>query len=417
MYSFRLLKILSACAFLIFLSSLIFSQNNIGQYYDEAPLRTWNVWAPYPSRNAALGDCILALGNQDPLSGMHNPATLKFNDLIALSCSISANSIKLYRYSVVNTGEVIPGVHNTTIGPVRYFAIEHFGIGFSVKGINIAVNIAEQENYRRPELDHAYSISTGGRINALYSGRLRTMNFSFSYPIIKDRLQVGAAFSYLYGNHSKDFTLRMPVDENYIEDILKDEQKLRGSCFHLGLLYKVFQKFHIGFALRTPYDKRADSSVYRECSSSYVIIADSYFSEDYYHQPMVMGLGFSFQPNFDLLLTADLSFFRWKSYQAERFDLPLMRDFQNTLKIGIGIEYILIQKIGGSPFNLPIRIGYVHDPQPAVSPEWNHHYFTVGTGFNLSKLTFDFCAYLGKGGGKDINLYNRRVVATIAINL
>ncbi len=410
MYSFRLLKILSVCAFLIFFSSLIFSQNNIGQYYDEAPLRTWNVWAPYPSRNAALGDCTLALGNQDPLSGMHNPATLKFNDLIALSCSISANSIKLYRYSVVNTGEVIPGLHNTTIDPVRYFAIEHIGLGFSVKGMNIALNIAEQENYRRPELDQAYSISTGGRIDALYSGRLRTMNFSFSYPIIKDRLQVGAGFSYLYGNYSKDFSLRMPVDGLYINDILKDEQKLKGSCFHLGLLYKVFREFHIGFALRTAYDKRADSSVYREYSSSYVTIADSYFSEDYYHQPMVMGLGFSFKPNLDLLLTADLSFFRWKSYQAERFDSPLMRDFQNTLKIGIGMEYILRH-------NLPIRIGYVHDPQPSVSPEWNHHYFTVGTGFNLSKLIFDFCAYLGKGGGEDINLYNRRVIATIAINL
>jgi hypothetical protein len=417
MFFFRLIKIILICAFFIFISSLLFSQDNIGQYYDEAPLISWNIWAPYPSRNAALGDCILALGNQDPLSGMHNPAALKFTNPMILSCSLSANSIKLYRYSVVNTGEVIPGVNNTTVDGVRYFAIEDFGVGFSLKGVSIAINIAEQENYRRPELNQAYSISTGGRIDATYSGHLRTINFSLSYPLIKDHLHVGAGYSYLYGNIDNDLSLRMDFDRTLANDIIRDEQKLKGSCFHLGLLCKVFREFTIGFALRTPYDKRANSSVYREYSSSLITIADSYHSEDYYHQPLVMGVGFSFKPSLDLLLTADFSFFRWQSYEAKRFDSLLTRDFKDTVKVGMGMEYILRHKIGESFLNLPIRIGYIHDPQPSVSEKWQHHYFTLGTGFTVSKLTFDFCGYLGKGGGEGIDLYNRRIIATIAVHL
>lgn len=414
-YTLRLVVFFSL--FLI-ASSFIFCQENLEQYFDEAPLRSWNIWSPYPARNTAMGDCILAVPSRSSLSGMHNPANLSAAKQVIISCTLSVNSTQLFRYSVVNTGEVIPGVLNTSIdNTIEHFNLDHLGIIFPIKKGSIALNLAEWEDYRRPELRQAYSISTGGRIDGIFSGKLRSANLSFSYPFFKERLHIGAGFSYLYGKQSKELSLKMDSYGFEVVDEFRDEQKLKGSCFHLGLLLKVSESFKTGVALRTPFNKRAASNVHRKYSSDFITISHSYFSQDSYHQPLMIAWGLSYQLNPDLLLAADLSFFNWESYRVERFGVPLPREFRDTIKIGIGLEYIP-KKLGLSFLQkLPLRIGYIRDPQPCASPECNYHYITIGTKFTIKNLSLDIAAQIGRGRGDDINLLNRRIIISLDLGL
>jgi len=402
----------------IITSTFIFSQANLGQYYDEAPLRSWNILAPYAAKNAAMGECIFAFDMEDSLSAMHNPAALRRVKRFAVSFNISVNFIELFRYSVVNTGEVIPGVLNTNIdNPIGYFALEHFGINFPFKGGSIALNISEQEDYRRPELRQAYSISTGGSIDAFYKGKLHNANFSFSYPLLKQRLRIGAGFSLLYGKQNNELSLEMEHYLTEVTDMVKDEQKLKGYYLHFGMILNASKDFQMGFALRTPYNKKATSNFYREYSSEYITISQSNFSEDSYHQPLIIGGGIKYQPNLDFTLTADFSFFRWESYRAERFDTLLPREFRNTLKIGIGAEFILRARHIKFISKLPLRIGYIIDPQPGTSPEWNYQYITFGSGFNIKSLSLDIAAQLGKGKADDRSVFNQRVIISFLYDL
>ena len=407
------LKVALLCSILIFIPSLLFSQQSLAQYFDEAPLWSWNIWAPYPAKNAAMGDCILALKAQSPLAGMHNPAALREVKRLNISCNLSANSIQLFRYSIVNTGEAFTGINT-----IRGFALSHLGVSFSLKGWNIALNLAEQEDYSRPKLRQALSVSTGGGIDALFGGKMRSFNLSLSYPLLKEHLHIGAGFSYLYGSLEKELMMKMR-DYGEIEsiDLLRDEQKLKARCFHLGVLLKANKVLEMAFALRSPYNKKSSSTVYREFSNIYINISNSYSSQDSYHQPLILGWGVSLQPSSNLILAADISFFRWKSYRAERFTSDLQRNFQNTLKIGIGMEYTLQQQRLSQLSSIPLRIGYIRDPQPCTAPARNYHYLTFGTGFKWKSLSCDVAAQWGRGKGAYPTLTNKRMLVSFLLTL
>ena len=372
-----------------------YGQTNLGQYEDEAPLGSWNLWGPYSSRSLGMGQVILALP-YDSSAGLHNPAALPFVQDSHIVLNAVRNSASLYKYSLVNTGVLSTREPATAAN----FMVGYVGGTYLQGRWAFSLNYGELENYLRPSLEYLGGVSFRCR----YQGSLDYLNLAVARRL-SDMISLGVAISRVWGDRFWEVEYSFYTERIKSLSIEKMNQTFSGHFATVGLLIKVNDKLNLAVAWRSPHKRRAKSTFYREFSNRLVFIPSRAESDaDEYRIPSVIGLGAGYRVNSRLTMGMDVALFGWKKYEVIYFGEPTRRSFANRTKVNLGAEYLLPLQIGQQSITIPLRLGYYYDPQPPVSPETNYHNLTFGCGLKLWRLNFDlaFAYGLEKSSGHNL---------------
>jgi long-chain fatty acid transport protein len=193
---------------------------------------------------------------------------------------------------------------------------------------------------------------------------------------INEAVSVGAGFIFATGTIK--FKRAAPVQfadgsDGYGE--LKG--KAKGTGFNLGLHIKAGEDIQIGLNYRSKVtmkvkDGDANFHVPTDLSANF---PNTSFSSDV-ALPDVFTIGIGYRPINRLVLTTDVSFIGWKSFDTLRFDYkdntPFLQDtkaprhYKNTISVRVGANFMVNDK-------LSLMAGGAYDPTPVaddfVSPD------------------------------------------------
>ena len=373
----------------------------IGQYEDEAPLRTWNTFGLATASAIGRGETILALAD-DGSAAFSNPALLAGLPKLTLSFNGGYAWTSLYRFSIVNTGVLASG-KNLGVG---LFSIDFGGVSFRLKGWTFALSAALGEIYDRPRffVESTYAGSPYSSLLFDQSGFLRTINLAVARPI-GGRIQVGTGLNFVRGE------LERTSEDDYIQDGITISQRIsqRFSGFYLngGLLARITDRLDLAAAFRTPYDKKSESASslrYRAPAGGTDILIDG-SSDDLYRQPWAAGLGakYALSPKFRLL--GDLIYFHWPEYKATYFGETDNRDFVAAFKAAAGGEFKTPIRPFRKDASLALRFGFGFDRQPMRRPRSAYSSVTLGAGLHFRTIRLDLGGQYGheSGSGRGLN--------------
>jgi long-subunit fatty acid transport protein len=370
-------------------------------------MRTWNNIGIITTPGVSMGEIQFTLARDCSVS-LTNPALLSRLPKFTITVNGSITRTSFFRYSLVNTG-ALTSEENITM---YLLALDYLGASYSFKGWTVALNFAILEYYYRPgvRLETRYEDQIYQTLNFNQDGVLSTINLSLARRI-NDRFSLGFGVNVVRGWMEKI------VDENFVYDdfILQDEVKHDFTGFYVngGIVYDATEKLTLGAMFRTPYTKKSDSESRRLYRSAFAVIQSDVTAKNTYKQPLVVGVGASYELSENFRLASDLAFFNWSSYEVISFDEVLNRDFKNVLKIGLGAEYWGSFQLFGKRAKAPLRIGFTYDPQPIKEPSVHYLYLTFGSGLHIGRFSVDLGAMIGKEYGSGDNLSAQKVVLSI----
>jgi hypothetical protein len=384
----------------------------LGQYEDEAPLRTWNIFGHTTAAQAAMGSTRLAHSHDLSVS-QSNPALLGRLPQLSFALSGSFQHAQLLRYGPVNTGVLYSSANsslNTTV-------LDFGGVAVNTKGWGFAFTAAVNEIFDRPAADAVIKFED----QALYSfvfmqdGFLRTYNLGISRQITP-RLSVGLGFNYETGSYARDTVEIYSAGRITIEDAKSLD--FRSRFINGGLTWDISDDLILAAAFRTPYSRKADGvSQVRNQTLPAVDIRIEVEAGSRFRQPLVLGLGANYRLIDSLRLTADASFFNWASYESDYYGITRERDFKNVLVLGAGAEFMPGFRIFGQEFLLPLRMGFALDPQPVGGMDTSYTYVTGGFGLHHRLFHLDAGGMLGRESGSGADLKAYRAVITLGFRL
>jgi long-subunit fatty acid transport protein len=385
----------------------------IGQYEDEAPLRTWNSFGLATAASIGRGETALALAD-DCTAALSNPALLAGLPKFTLSLNGSYSRSTLFRYSIVNTGVL---VSDKSLG-IGLFALDFGGLSFRIRGWTFALTAVLSEVYDRPQA-YAQSVYGGVPYSAILfdqSGFLRTINVAVARRI-GGRFKVGIGLNFARGE------LQRKVEDEYFEDDItishRINQSFSGFYLNGGLLARVTGRLDLGLVFRTPCDKksRSRSELRYQASLAGTDILIESASDDLYHQPWAAGVGarYELSPRFRVL--GDLTYFRWSGYRVEFFGEKEKRDFGPTFKAAVGGEYSAPVRLFKKGATIPLRFGIGYDRQPMRNPGSAYTIFSVGTGVHWRTVGFDIGGQVGQESGSGRRLEVTRVCLSFGVRL
>ncbi|MFP4082103.1 MAG: OmpP1/FadL family transporter [Candidatus Aminicenantes bacterium] len=377
----------------------------LGQYEDEAPLGTWNILGVNDATSVALGSARFAWASDCSVS-LSNPALLSRLPETNFSILSSYLSSSLFKYSIVNTGVILTEKNIF----IRSYAVDFAGLSVRWSGWTLSLGLALTEIYSRPAVKHSYrqSGSLLYTLNFNQDGLLRTVNFSAARKIGR-RVSVGLGFNYIYGTFEKTLEEKWTTPDITITDLKSHD--FHGYYLNGGVLVDLSDKLAAAAVFRTPHTKNADSrSQYRyQAPGGGTDINIEASAQSRYKQPLVVGVGLSYQFSYRLRLVSDLSFFNWSAYRISYFGQDVERDFKDIVKIGGGVEYLSSLDIFGRSIEVPFRVGTMYDPQPMKVPDSFYWHFSFGSGIHWGKFLLDIGASLGQENGSGDSLSVRRV--------
>jgi len=385
----------------------------IGQYEDEAPLRTWNTFGLATAASTGRGDTMLAQAD-DCSAALSNPALLAGLPRLTFSLNGSYSGSSMFRYSIINTG-VLFSERNQGVG---VWALDFGGISVRFRGWTVAVSAALSELYDRPQayVKTIYGGVTYSSLQFDQSGFLRTINLAIARNL-GCRFQAGLGVNFVGGE------LHRTIQDEYFQDGFSISQRVNQSFsgFYLngGLRARVSERFDLALAFRTAFNKKSSGkSEFRYQASSAgtdIIIDDA--SDDAYHQPWAAGIGARYSLSARFRLFGDLTYFHWSGYKVDYFGEDERRDFQDTFKAAAGVEYVLGLGLFGHQASIPLRFGLAYDRQPMRSPRSAYAIFTIGTGIHIGKLAFDIGGQFGRESGSGRRLETARICVSLSAGL
>jgi long-subunit fatty acid transport protein len=385
----------------------------IGQYEDEAPLRTWNTFGLATAASIGRGETMLALAD-DCSAALSNPALLAGLPKFTLSLNGSYSRTALYRYAIVNTG-VLVSEGNLGIG---LFALDFGGLSYRIGGWTFALAAAVSEIYDRPQA-YAESIYDGVTYASVLfnqSGFLRTINLAVARSVGR-RFQVGIGLNVVQGELERNVEDQYLVDEITISQ--HTSQSFSGLYLNGGLLARITDQLDLAFAFRTSYDKKSESgSSYRyQASPAGTDILIQGTSDDFYHQPWAAGLGarYEISPGFRVL--GDLTYFHWSGYKAEYFGENEKRDFKPAFKAALGGEYYAPVRLFKKDATIPLRLGFCYDRQPMSSPGSAYAIFSMGIGLHWGSIALDIGGQVGRESGSGNGLKVTRLSISLGAGI
>lgn len=391
------------------------SQLILGQYQDEAPLRTWNSF-PF-SAAAALGRGGVAFTlASDASAAISNPALLTGLPKFQFHVNGSYHVTELFKYGPVNTG-VLRTDGNIGLGLAE---MDFVGLAFRLEGWSFALNVSHAERFDRPEASYeeTYSNSTYKYLlRFTQTGWLRTFNFSVGRRI-GPRLSVGIGLNYVSGRLAGE----MLEQETPTGFTLLDtkSQDFSGYFVQGGLLFEMTDTIRIAATVKAPYALKAKSvsTVRYTYSAPYnTDIGLTASSEDTARQPLILGFGLSGRLLPEWTLAVDASYFAWSKYALDYFGERQTREFRDIVRISAGAEYGMTTRIFGVSVQVPLRIGFIYDPQPMKDPRSAYACFTFGNGVRWRRLRLDIGALLGRESGSGNRLAVKRFAVSLGFSL
>lgn len=373
----------------------LWGQMTLGQYQNEAPVRTWNIWGLCTASSLGMGETQLS-SVSDCSASLKNPALLNSLSGLTLTVNGSLTRAAFFKYGLVNTG-VLSTSDNIYL---LLYAADFAGVSLNHKGWAFSLSASLLETYSRPstESSYPYQGKTYYTLNYTQGGTLNNFHFSISRKL-HQRVSLGVGFNYVTGSMDKH------IEEKWIQtNISITDQKshdFRGFYLNGGLLWSPSSKLNLGAVIRTPYAKKTNSeSLLRYHSpSGSTDIQIKATGENNYHQPLILGTGFTYIFSDGLKVSSEMNYFKWSSYQIDYFGEELDRDFKDVLKINSGMEYLQQLSLFQRTFSLPLRLGFIYDPQPMKDPASHYIYITLGTGIRWRNLSLNVGAMVGKEVG------------------
>jgi hypothetical protein len=385
----------------------------LGQYEDEAPLRSWNTFGLAAASSIGRGETQFASA-EDCSAALGNPALLASLPKFSVCLGGSYSYASLFRYSIVNTGVLV-----TEKNPAaNLMALDFAGVSCSFKGWSVALTTALIESYDRPGVAAEYDFQglSYSAISFEQSGLLRNFNLAVARKIGRN-IQLGLGFNFVRGELNREV-----LDQDFEADITIDhriDQKFSGFCLNAGLLARLSERLDLGFVFRTPYNKKAESrsrlSYQAPGGETDILIEGT--SDDLYRQPWAAGVGVCCAVSARFRVLGDLTFFPWSKYRAEFFGEDERRDFRDTFKSGGGIEYLFAVRLFGDDAAIPLRLGISYDLQPMRDPGSAYMNVSFGAGIRWRMISLDVGGQLGRESGSGHSLKTLRIASSLGMRL
>jgi hypothetical protein len=371
-----------------------FGQMNLGQYEDEAPLDSWNISWPLSFAFA-----------RDAAAVSWNPALI--HQLPDFTAAVSGffSHTSLNKFAIVNTG-VLTSRENPS---VFVYGLESGAVSVRYKQWGFALNTGILEIYDRPALtaETKYEGSVQQRISFKQEGLLRSTNLSLAYAF-GPRITAGIGFHLVSGSlerHYEDYYAHR--DDLTISDTRA--QSFSGIFITTGCTVVLFPGVTWAAVIRTPYEKKAEG----ESRSQYTIpgqgvdIQISSREDSRYRQPLAAGTGIKLRISSKFQAGADIAFFNWNQYKVHYFGLDQTRNFKNTVKAGLGAEYMSTLRLFGIDWHIPVWAGLQVDSQPMRDPASFYALTLFGTGIRTRHifLHLNFKAGWEQGSGDHLQTW------------
>lgn len=346
------------------------------------------------ARAFGMGSAFLGVSD-DATGGMWNPA-----GIWVIESPIVAASYKLFRPAGKYTQSVTSvttdnSLDMNTIGDFSFAAPirakgHAFVLNFNYNHFN--ENITEEQFYSGFFAD---SVSNQFNPDAASTDEsyMRAYSFGFSTRIYR-QLSFGATANIYDGRRTKSSVYRAAwtdtisvisnlYDEQYREYSTIDSATSNGFNLIFGLMYKM-DKINVGAVVRTPFTMKhtTDYSLFQVATTNglgNILYSDTTYVQDSLAKqdvPLSVGVGVGFFPVANLTLALDVTYYRYGStnwfYRDSTYfsasgkrtdyytEVPI--DWNNTIGIGAGVEYLLNTRYG----QIPLRAGVRYDqlPQP-----------------------------------------------------
>ncbi len=384
----------------------------IGQYVDEAPVRTWNNIGVLTAPAVGLGETQFTLA-RDSSVALTNPALLSRLPKFSASLNGSVMRATFLKYSLINTGAV------TTRGAidVGIYALDYAGASFRFKRFTFALSFAILEYYYRPgvQVDSEYEGNLYHRLVFNQDGALGNINLALAFTI-NDRLSAGIGANFVSGDLEKSVDERNYISEVTQED--KDSSEYSGFYVNGGVVYDVTGTLTVAAMVRTPYTKKAVSESLIRYESNYTEVRTEAKAEDNtYKQPLVVGVGVNYKLSDRLLVASDVTYFDWSSYTVKYYEEELDRDFRDVVKVSAGGEYWGTFELFGKEWRYPLRLGFNFDPQPMKDPNIHYLYVSLGTGLEVGRFALELSGMFGKEYGSGDSLSAQKVVLSLSYRI
>jgi len=385
----------------------------LGQYEDEAPLRTWNGLGSLGAASVGLGETCFALA-ADMTAAFVNPALLARLPKFTVTLSGSLSSAELYRFSILNTG-VLESPGNTRADST---ALDYGGASVRWRSWTAGISAGITADHGRPKLQYDYS--PHGTLAYSLAGDQAGFRRTFQAAAAREigrRLAVGVGFQLSDGH------LERRVEEDYRAagySILDEKtQDARAFFFTAGLVWEPVDGLRFGGAVRTPQTlKSTDHSLLRyEAAGAGSPIEIRAEAEDSYDEPWMAGAGVAWAIGSRFLVTADAAYFAWSKYRVTYFDEPQARDFRDIVRFGAGVQYELAVSLFGRAALVPLRAGFVYDPQPMNALHSSYRLLSLGAGLAVEGFRLDLGLLVGSERGSGRDLAVRRLALTLTYAL
>jgi hypothetical protein len=381
----------------------------IGQYEDEAPLRTWNTFGLPSAPSLGLGGVQFARA-WDSSASLANPALLVSLPRYSVTLTGSGTQASLFKYSLVNTG-VVASSGNLS---ARTLGIEFGGLSVRWGPWAFAAASGILEVYARPGVRVQDSSQTY-ELDMSQSGFLRAYHVSAARHIT-GHLSAGLGLNYVSGRLEREVIedYLPPADPVTITD--EKDEKFRGFFINAGMSWELSGRLTVALVVRSPYVKRANarSALRYQAPAGGTDIQIDAEAQNTYRQPWVLGAGWSMRFSQAFSAAADLAYFGWSHYQVAYFDEPLQRLFRNVLKAGAGVEYLAAGRLFGRPVRFPFRLGFSYDPQPMAAPHSAYFSLSLGAGLRMSSVAIDVAGYFGREQGSGNSLSAGKIALTVS---
>jgi len=386
----------------------------LGQYEDEAPLRTWNIFGFPTGASLGRGETSFAVPAADPATALSNPALLTDMSGLRLTLNGMAMSTSLRRFSIINTG-VLATEGNIFL---NLYGVDMAGLSFSRGGWGVAFNVYLAEIYDRPPTEYEYSYrgQLYYKIKFNQDGLLRIYHLSLARKMgPAGRIRAGIGFNIARGD------LHRKIEEEWVANgiVISDSKSQEFSGFFIngGVAVQLTEKLLLAAVARTPYQKNSpgESELIYDAPAGGVDISITASATSRYKQPLVVGLGASYLVSPRLRLSADVSFFNWASYRVEYFEEELERHFRNTVKAGLGGEFVVPCRFFGREAAIPLRLGIIRDEQPMKELPSAYTLLSAGAGFHCGVIRLDLGASAGSEKGSGDSLEARRIALSLTL--
>ncbi len=378
----------------------------LGQYEDEAPLGTWNIFGSSSAPSVGLGGAQFARA-WDASVSLTNPSLLLELPRLSVAVSASYALSSLFKYSLVNTG-VVESIGNPAAGVL---GADYAGLAIHRGGWAFAFGAAAPESYARPRI----AISDSGyQLNLDQTGYLRVFHAAVARRL-PGRLSLGLGVNYATGRLDRTIVERTS-DMVRVVTITDDKaESYRGIFFNGGISWEATARLTAAVVVRSPYVKKGTgrSLLHYEVPAQGTDIRIDAEATNSCRQPWVFGAGISYRITAAWSFVADVAYYGWSRYRVMSFDEPLDRSFRDIVKAGAGVEYLAPATMYGRSARIPFRLGFSLDPQPMSTVDSTYRALTFGTGLELRSLAVDLSGSFGREKGSGHSLKTQKIALSV----